>query len=444
MSAPSEQLQIAEGEPDVFISNVEGTLDCNGRVTGSLATKVGMISCRAIWYHGYRTVILPNMPDPEFVDYAATIGREPRIIVPTGINPDEVSIYDGFEDPSFQQSVGPDTWSESYIGDKKLYEFVASQGGRYGGGDPGDTIALINNKANFTRLTGGTVDTPPGLLAHGLEEITNTTYSQLLRYGRVYVRHTRSGGGLGNRSFEFTDHMPTLQEIAAKLAGDQAAHWEQGSALVEQFVPLVGSPSVAIRAGRGMKYDAFQITHDTAYVGAWSPLPPQIWDPENVHSIGDRVARQLGQLGFWGWAGADLGVGPNGERYGFEINGRTIGSRHMIELGERLSGLPWSSWRNEGFTIRSIDHFVLRSPATFHQLKAELGKVCHLATLDNPYGAVISIPPTGDVAGIQVHGHGYDEAERLYRQIVSAIGHPTANQEDHPLLTNPLMSRNTS
>jgi hypothetical protein len=230
-----------------------------------------------------------------------------------------------------------------------------------------------------------------------------------------------------------------MQEIASTLVGDQPQMWENGTALVEQFVPLVGSPSVTFRANKGMAYDAYQITRDNDFMGCWSPLPEQIWDSENIRTVGDGFAQRLGELGFWNWAGADLGVGPNGERYGFEINGRTVGSRHSIAIGERLLG-SWESWREQGVAMKAIDHFVLRETATFQELHHSLNKAGCLATPDNPFGAVITIPPVGDIAGIQVHGEGYEKTESLYRKIVTAVGHPIANREDHPLLNNPLMA----
>jgi hypothetical protein len=438
MPSPSEQLVApTDARPSVFISNIETTLAEDGYATGCMAQKVQEISPRTVWYGEYETIVVPTEPDAAFVDYAASLGREPRIVVPDGIDTQRLSIYDGFGDARFQAAVHG-RWVESYIGDGALYGFTALHGGRYGNGDPSHAVAVVNDKANFRAFAGSEAPSPPGELATGLGNIAEAVGRLLAEYGDVYVRHTRSAGGLGNRHFEYDGRMPSSKEIVANLIGDQRRLWETGSALVERFVPLVGSPAVTVRAGEGIAYDGYQLTDRTKYVGCWLPLPPQIWDPEDMQSFGDGLARRLGGVGFWGWAGADLGIGPNGERYGFEINGRTVGSRHSVEVGEHFLG-PWQTWRDEGITIKAVDRFVLSKVANFPELHATLNKLGCLATRDNPFGVVITIPPAGRIAGVQVQGQGYRQTEALYQQVVAAVGDPRANREDHPLLQSPLM-----
>lgn len=440
MAGPEGQLtEYTNADPTVFISDVELTLSPSGRVNGNLARKVIEISSRAIWYDDYDAIVLPEMPDPRFVDYAAELGREPQIVVPANIRPESVSIYDGFGDQAFQAVIGNGAWSESYMGDRTLWAFVTSQGGRYGGGDPGFTVDFVNDKANFQYLTDHDVASPPGVLATGTAEISAAISQQLLRSGQVFVRHTRSGGGLGNRRFELNGHAPTLDEIAAKLEGDQPDQWRNGQALVEEYLSLAGSPSVSFRAGRGMAYASFQVTHDNEFTGHWSPLPSQIWDPEDIRTSGDKFSKKLGELGFWGWAGVDLGIGPNRQRWGFEFNGRTVGSRHAVDIGERLFGQPWGTWSEAGIVVKGIDHFVLSHEADFQTLHSKLGSMGCLATRDNPVGVIITIPPAGRIAGIQVNGIGYRQVEVLYQKVLAEVGDNRDNNEDHPLLDNPLM-----
>jgi hypothetical protein len=63
-----------------------------------------------------------------------------------------------------------------------------------------------------------------------------------------------------------------------------------------------------------------------------------------------------------------------------------------------------------------------------------LSKEGLLATPEDPFGAVITIPPIKDIAGIQVQGRGYKETEALHRRVLEVVGHPSKNAEDHPLL----------
>ncbi len=420
---------------EIYISNIEEVLVPGARATGDLAKKVGQISPRSVWY-GADTTVLPKAPDPAFMEYAASLGNETRIVVPQGINFDNLSIRDGFSDPLLQEMVRGRT-VESYIGDSVLGSLVTTHGGLYVTGGSHEAIEAANDKGRYKEHAEGVVDVPAGELCHGIGDIAAAVHERLARGEPVFVRHTRSGGGLGNRHFSIGDDrsIPTIEEIQTILAGSHYDLWENGSALVEEVLDLESSPGVAFTAESGIAYDFAQVTKGRNYNGCWSPIPPEVVaNPEQLTRIGDHMAHRLGELGFKGYADTDLGILRDGGIVGFEINGRSNGVRHAVSVGETVWKTPWREWRARGLATKAIDNFALRQAATFgelHQAMQDSG--LPLASPDNPTGVVINIPPAGNLAGIQVLAEGYKEAESIYQATVDAIGHPVDNKEDFPL-----------
>lgn len=420
---------------EIYISNIEEVLVPGAGATEDLAIKVGQISPRSIWY-GAETTVLPTDPDPAFMDYAGSLGNETRILVPQGINFDNLSIRDGFSDPALQELVRGKT-VESYIGDSALGSLVTTHGGLYVTGGSHEAIEAANDKGRYREHAEGVVAVPAGELRHGISEIAAAVHQRLARGEPVFVRHTRSGGGLGNRHFPVGDDRstPTIEEIQEILAGNHYDLWENGSALVEEVLDLESSPGVAFTAESGIAYDFAQVTSDHNYNGCWSPIPPEVVaHPEQLTHIGNHLARRLGALGFQGRADTDLGILHDGSIVGFEINGRSNAVRHAISVGETLWRTPWHEWRARGLATKAIDNFVLRQKATFgelHQAMQDGG--LPMANPNNPTGVVINIPPAGNLAGIQVLAEGYKEAESIYQATIDVIGHPGHNKEDFPL-----------
>lgn len=419
---------------EVYISNIEEVLVPGGHATGDLAQKVTEISSRSIWY-GAETTVLPGQPDSEFVDYAGEMGRETDVLVPEGVDPQALSIRDGFADPKLQVAVNGKT-VDSYIGDETLGSLVTRYGGAYVTGGPREAVEAANDKGRYAEHVAGVVDVPPGELAHGIDAIAEAVRDRLSRDGQAFVRHTRSGGGFGNRFFTVEDgRMPSVDEIKEKLAGGHWDLWQNGSALVEEVLNLKASPGVAFHTETGTAYDFDQITQGKGYIGCWSPVPPEVVsNPNQLVLIGNHLATRLGSLGFKGYADTDLGVTFDGKTFGFEVNGRSDGVRHAIKVGEAVWGVPWADWRKEGLVTKAVDHFVLRHDANFRQLRETMRREgVQMATPDDPFGAVISIPPAGNVAGVQVLAKGYRQAEDMYQGVLSAVGDPHHNYEDFPL-----------
>lgn len=419
---------------EVYVSNIEEVLVPGGHATDDLASKVAEISSRSIWY-GAETTVLPGQPDPEFVDYAGEMGRETEVLVPQGIDPRRLSIRDGFVDPKLQVTVEGKR-VESYIGDESLGALVERFGGEYVTGGPSHAVEAANDKGRYAEHVAGVVDVPPGELRHGIDDIAEAVRNRLATDGEVFVRHTRSGGGFGNRHFKVEDgRMPSMDEIKEKLAGGHWNLWQDGSALVEQVLDLKASPGVAFHTETGTAYDFDQITQGRNYIGCWSPTPPEVVsDPNKLVVVGDQLAARLGALGFKGDADTDLGVTFDDDMFGFEINGRKDGVRHAVKVGEAIWGVPWRQWREQGLVTKAVDHFVLRHDANFRQLREAMQREgLPMATPDDPFGAVISIPPAGNVAGVQVLAKGYRQAEDMYQGVVAAIGGPHHNTEDYPL-----------
>lgn len=415
----------------VFVSNLERVVGA-GRVTDSTARKVLEVSQRFVWYP-YDVVVLPQRPDASFVRYAASLGAAPKIATPKGIDPANLSILDGFVDVGLRRLISG-TIVESYIRDPDMYAKVHQAGGDYLGGDPRGTTNAANNKGRYHQYADGIVHTPTGKLLRGSTAIATEVMRLLVAQQNVFVRLTNSGGGIGNRTFNPAKHGKLSKgQIIKMLEGDMPKAWQDGSALVEIRVPdLRWSPGVAFHTEGSVGYDFLQVTQEGNFTGGWSPVPVQICQPSTLAAIGGQFAQRLRQEGFYGWADTDLGVCADGSLYGFEINGRMDGLRHGIEVVQKLHG-PWSTWRSKRVVMKSMDHVVLKGIMSFAELYARLNAAGLLATRSNPCGVIITIPPTTNIAGLLMLGHGYRRVAEMYQRTLAVVGKPGANREDHPL-----------
>ena len=431
--APQESFAVtAPAGNSVFVANVELVLDRN-RVEGDHAKKVIEVSDRFLWLPGYQTIVLPAEPDPEFRDYVASHGQQSTVLTPKGIGPDSLSIRDGFEDEALQAAVKGNV-VEGYVADDKLAAFTEFYGGDFVGGRPRNKTHRVNDKALFAKLTDYIVDVPPGTTYTGIEAITRAVQARLRREGKAFVRHTNSGGGFGNRSFGLRDdQIPALSEIRDRLVGGHPRVWQDGTALVEEFMHFKHFPAVNFNQGK-FTYDNLGINHGSDYIGCWSPVPDWIADPDYLAKVGNHSAESINKhTGYHLNGNVDMGVTQDGSVVGFEINGRMTASRHAVAIGELLFGTPWNQWRQAGHVIKSVDKFILKSVMTFAQLHGILDGKGLLANAQAPHGAVISIAPHGNVAGIHIQAGSYEDAEGLSAEVRGLIGDPAANRHRSPL-----------
>lgn len=431
--APQETAQ----DMGVFVANLEVVVSPSGVATGDTARKVGELDPRFLGYE-FRDYVLPQQPDPEFVEYIEDLAQEDRrILVPDGINMERLSILDGMGDPRIPDFIRGRR-VESYINHQPLFEVVSRHGGVYNDGKaPGDAVAWANNKGVYREHAYGVVDVPPGeLIGGGVDNIARAVKARLDRGRGTVVRHVLSGGGIGNRFFLPDASGPTdIRTITEKIVGGNPDLWNQSAeALVEDLLDLWISPGVAFNTKKGIIYDYLQTTFDGDFWGSWSPMPrvPGC-TPEMLDAIGEHLADRLRAGGFDGDADTDLGITHNGEVYGFEINGRKDGLRHAVLLAERLRG-PWRNWRNNGTVMKSMDHMVMPQQTPFRQVKRTLAEAGLLASRENPRGVIISIPPADGIVGIVVVGDGYKQVQEMYDRVVATIGDPAVmKREDHPL-----------
>lgn len=420
-----------------FIFNGENVFTDEGFVTGPTAALVNRLAIRSIWY-GFDTVIVPSEPPEDFHQYTKQLGRNSNIIVPDGITAERVSMLEGLDDMRVAEAIR-DTSVASYVGCSALYERVNALGGTYIGGDPGDVVRHANDKSHYADFCRGVVEVAQNEQAVGLEAVAAAVQSRLQQGdGKAFVRLTHSGGGLGNYAFSVNNkgEVPTLDEITAALLSKGEQDWSR-PALVEEYLDLTFSPAVSF-GPEGFSYHNLQITQDNDYRGSWSPVPPHLCDLEQLKHIGDHFAEELQRIGYQYTANTDLGLTKDGRIVGFEINARMTGTRHAIAIGELLLG-PWNTWRSNHVAIKSLDHFALQEPLSFENIYDILDQAKLLATPENPFGVVITVPPQDNKLGIQFHGHGeglgaYQMAQSQYKQTLELIGNRQANWEDHPLL----------
>lgn len=445
---------------EVYLSNTERVLVDDGPATGNSATKTAELVGRDIWRTANGTLVLPAELDDAYVDYAASLGWQPRIIVPEGVDLSSIDITAGLSDNRIQQAVAGSNVT-SYVADRRLERFVRGHGGTYDWGDPsrrptvtngmtglaGNTVhEIVNDKANIRGLTDGILQVPAGVAIKGLSAIAEAVRHRLAddrqEDGGVFVRNTRSGGGFGNARFTAEDADLDDKAIIAKLTSANPEVWRHEAALVEDYDPPHHSPAITMYVGGqkpGMAYHSLQISRKGDFVGMVSPTPEHILETEHARHIADELCSRLGGLGYRGYAGIDLGVWPDVQRMvGYEINGRRTGSMHPIAVGEGLLG-PWESWQQEGHTVKAIDRLYLKHEASFSQLHHVLDTAGLLATAEDPYGAVITIPPATNVngsrrsiAGISVLANGHHRARQLAWQVLELVGDNDKNWYDDP------------
>lgn len=449
-----------DGPQEVYISNTERVLVDNGPATGNSATKTVELVGRDIWRTANGTLVLPAELDEAYVEYAASLGWRPRIIVPEAVDLANIDITTGLGDRRIQQTItGSDV--TSYVADTELEHFVRGHGGTYDWGDPsrrpmisnsmaeltGDTVhEIINDKANIRCLTEGILQVPEGSVVKGLSAIAEAVRHRLAdstaEGSGVFVRNTRSGGGFGNARFMAEDAGLDDAAIIAKLTETNPEVWQHEVALVEAYDAPRYSPAITMYVGGerpGMTYHSLQISRNGDFVGMVSPTPEHILETGRARHIADELSARLGGLGYRGYAGIDLGVWPAAQRMvGYEINGRRTGSMHPIAIGEGLLG-PWEDWQREGHTVKAIDRLYLSREVSFSELHHMLSKAGLLATTQEPYGAVISIPPATNVngsqrsvAGISVLARGHQEARELTWRVIEEVGDREKNWYDDP------------
>ena len=412
-----------------YVTNTEVVLDPVKPATGKNAWKALAVAPRALWF-GYGTVVLAEPIDPEFRQYAADLGFESDVVIPAGVNPEALSILDGQNDPAFQAAIGGGKLVESYAAHAALGQIVEANGGTYFIDQP-DSAVQANDKGRYASLMEGIVEAPDGELAKGIEAITDAVVDRLKRDGKAYVRHTASGAGFGNRGFDLGQTPDlTRDQIRETIEGEHPELWTDAEALVEEYLILIHALAVGFDR-RGFTHDNLQITHGGKYWGAWSPIPEDIWDPTELRHIGEKGAATLRRLtGYNGRGSNDIALTPDG-LIGLENNARDTAMRHPIAIATRLFNTPWDQWRTVGHTIKTIDNLVLKSPMSFTEIRATLGKAGLLASTKSPHGIIITIPPHGNVAGIQAQENGYRRTEGLFQEALKLIGDEAANRYDN-------------
>jgi hypothetical protein len=416
-----------------FVNNPEPIY--GGRAIGEDALMLRRLAGRNLWRH-VDTLILQDPVDPYFQDYVAENGRSPEIIVPEGINPQAISIMDGINDTSFQKAIGKNRVVESYFVEPCLAQAVKEAGGTYFVDQPPEATDIANDKIRYASIVKGIVDVPEGVAVKGIRATVDAVMTRLAQsQGNAFVRHGASGGGLGNRIFSL-DASDNFDETYVRkiIEANCPEMWADSWALVEKHLDLAWSPAVSFNQRR-FTSNNLQINQKSRYVGSLSPVPPEIMLPEELEAIGSGTAEALHQLtGYSGPGNNDLGITVQGHRVGFEINARGTGITHAIEVGKLFFAASWKDWYAANHVIKTLDHFELKAPADFLSLYKVLSEAGLLASREDPYGTVITIPPVGSVVGIQVQGRGYKHVWDLYRRVDSLVGDPRGNRHDNPFI----------
>lgn len=403
-----------------------------GAATGAMAKKICQIAPRFVWCD-YDNLVLPEMPEQDFLKYVNEFKKVPQIVVPSGIDSERLWMLDSITQDDRVRQMITGNLVDYYISDSRLYEAVEKVGGHYVGGKPNqEAIHNANCKELYKQLIADLLLPVPGIVGYGIIDIAEKV-EQRLRLGEsVFVRIVHCGGGLGNKIFraEHCGTQYTSKEVIETLRNAHPTFWERAKALIEPVLQLKSSPGVAFHTEDGVLYDFLQVTRNGDYVGAYSPVPENVCDPIQLIAVGNGLATQLRNIGFHGSADTDLGVLKDGRIVGFEINGRKDGVWHGIEAGQVFHG-PWNKWRQNGVCAKMVDTFYLRDEYEFSDLLKKIASICPLASLEHPFGVIITIPPKRKLVGIEIFGHSKKEADELYNELNCTIGDQRKNFEDH-------------
>lgn len=277
--------------PAIFVHNISEVF--GGVAVGRQVQKIEEIEARAAWLPEFAAVVVSKSPDQYFEAYMAEHYREPEFIVPSGLNRGKLTLADGFDDQELQRAVRGRR-VEMYMGDRAWHEFVTTHGGEYRGGDPGNSVALANDKVEYIYGWGANIpaEAPPGDVTQGIDETVNALYNRLQAEGKAIVRLAIAGGGLGNTKVDKPMSKVKLRELL--LRRHPGLDDPGVRALVETFLPnLVWSPSVTHDTERGHISDGLQTTIGTEYVGRISPTPPDVFDSEQLREISQKKCRKL-------------------------------------------------------------------------------------------------------------------------------------------------------
>lgn len=408
----------------VYVSNIDA-VGQRGHVRGGVAQRVLAISCRSLFYTqtmGRRIdrIILPADPGQDFIAYLqANFGPLPEVCI-AAVNPDDLWIADHL-DPVWLRDCAVD----SYIDDPDLTACVQRAGGQMLTANRPEVIRRVNHKGAFKALFQGLVQTVPGEVGQGVEEVAALVAAR----APCFLRMALAGGGVGNLVFR----TPVSAAEAARQMLEANSLWAGADGLVEPILDLRFSPGVAFEIGRNLPlYSFLQITRrGCEYVGCWMPAPAGVIARDDLDRIGGAIIARLSETGFRGEADVDLGVTDTGEVYGFEINGRKDGVRHVWEAVSRWHGRDERQWR---CAVKAVDTFHLRDAGlTTRALLDRLGNAGLLAQASSPYGVILSIPPRQGLAGVILIGKDSAEAQRRFLALNDLIGTVDNLEEDQPL-----------
>lgn len=410
----------------VYVSNIDA-VGKRGHVRGAVARRVLAISARSLLFTDVMgrpidSFILPSDPGEAFIDYLReTFGPLPEIKVAT-VDPDNLWIADHI-DPKWVSGQSVDC----FIFDHDLERTIVAAGGQVLNANRHEVIKRVNHKGHFKDMFRDIFQTVPGAMETGAEAVSTLVADM----SPCFLRMALAGGGVGNIVFR----QPVSSSDARKLMLESNSLWVDADGLVEPILDIAWSPGAAFEIGRNLKlYSFLQITRrGCEYVGCWMPAPDYVVGRDQLDDVCNAIISKLSEIGFRGEADVDLGVTPDGNILGFEINGRKDGVRHVWQAVSRWHGADVSQWR---CAVKAIDAFQLRASEqdTNAVLKVLRGEGL-LACKSNPFGAILSIPPCRGLIGVIIIGHDYCDAHQRFLRVNDAIGSVDNLSEDQPLFS---------
>jgi Pre ATP-grasp domain/PGM1 C-terminal domain len=363
--------------PRIILANVRADYSESVRMTSGFlqGTKSGGDTCARFLWHADEgdVVIIPDVIDPEFVDYVGgTAGFDPASVKVLTVNKllSDATLLDGeFVGELRCWMSDPSEWS--------LFPFVLTRGvvefgSRLGLGPlPGSEFALqsgtdlLNMKSTFRRLAAG-VGTPiaAGAVARSEGELAQAIRALADQTGMVIVKQDRGGGGHGNiglatsssASLPGTRVTRSLRGDLAELAGEvwaELTDTQNSLVVVETYHPAqhrfyleyhVGDDAVSFLNGGMARYSNSADTADGSpeWVGLDLPLKLGTWSYTEVISRAREFLEVVAVIGYRGYVNIDGLITPEGDLVFHEINARWGGSLVYHSIAARLLGRSYA------------------------------------------------------------------------------------------------------
>jgi len=320
-------------------------------------------------------VLLKTAPEPSYLAYLTGLGLElPAIHVAAAHNPRRCVTEDVLDDPALLSTLSGLAADGCHLvvhGVSEMEELLAAKTGMPLAAPDSATCKMVNSKVYSRRIAGELgLRQPTGWGCSTTDELTAAAAgaAELLRAGqKVVVKEAFGVSGKGIAVVDSERRLDRLRRMITKGAADRLAF------VIEAWVDKVADLNYqfTIGAGGAVRFDFVKeaITESGVHKGHRIPARLSPAQVEELRAAAALLGKQLAADGYFGVAGVDAMVDPDGGLYPvLEINARHNMSTYQVPLQERFIG-PHQVALARHYPLRLADPLPFE---TVHRLLAKL------------------------------------------------------------------------